>query len=298
MRIFVTGATGYIGSAITSALVHAGHSVVAMARPSARTHALREMGVELVEGSLSTIDDRAGVMRETDAVIHAASDSSAERTRLDRNAIETALENARGVFVYTSGVWVLGNTGESEADETTAPNPLALVAWRPEHEAKVLESSSDRLRTAVVRPGCVYGGRQSLLAQWFSAAEKGDPLEIVGAGTNRWSMVHLDDVADCYLKIVEGGMRGVFHAVDDSRSTIVEMARAVAETAGRGSAVQMIPLEEARKTRGSLADALAIDQQVASNRTRARLSWQPACRTFLSTIERQCEEWKQTRNDA
>src|SRR4029450_1243631 len=103
-------------------------------------------------------------------------------------------------FLYTSGVWVYGSTGDQPADETTPLTPLHLVAWRPAHEQMVL--SATNVRGIVFRPGCVYGKPGSLTAAWFEGASKGD-LSVVGDGKNRWAMVHVDDVAEAYVRAAE-----------------------------------------------------------------------------------------------
>ena len=295
MRVFMAGATGYIGSGVASALVNAGHEVVALARPSAAADALKSWGVEVVSGSLEEIDSCTSHLERCDGAIHVAAAKGDGARELDRKAIEFFTRHARGIFVYTSGVWVLGNTGDSEASETTTVDPIPIVEWRPAHETLVMETNRDELRTAVIRPGCVYGSSQSLFGPWFEAADQGEPLDMVGQGTNRWATVYLDDAADCYLKVLESRTGGVVHAVDDSRATIFEIARGIAESGGKGSAVRMVPLEDARENVGPLADALAIDQQVSSAETRRRLGWSPSSDSILATIERQWVEWRESR---
>jgi len=168
MRVFVTGATGYIGNAVTEALRARSHEVTAFARGQ----------------SLDAVGDY-------DAFVHTAF-SMTDTVAFDRAAVD-AFTAKKGFFVFTSGVWVLGDTGEHGADETSPVNPLPLVAWRPGHEQLTLASG----RNAVLRPGCVYGGKQSMFAAWFAAADQGKPLEIVGNGENHWAVVNLHDLADC-----------------------------------------------------------------------------------------------------
>src|ERR1041385_7168200 len=130
-------------------------------------------------------------------------------------AIDT-LAPLGGQFIYTSGVWALGNT--THADETSPQDPLRISAWRVEHENLVLQSPS---RT-VIRPGCVYGGKQSLLAGWFAAVEQNQPVEIVGDGQNRWAMIDIHDLAALYVAAVEQRAPGLLHAVDDEDAQTVE----------------------------------------------------------------------------
>lgn len=298
MRVFMTGATGYLGSAVGSALVNAGHEVTALARPGSRRRALETAGIRVVDGSLESIRALGSMIAKHDAFVHAASAGGDNGPLLDAEAIDVGvgMAHAGGVFVYTSGVWVFGDTGGRVVDESSPVNPLPRVAWRPGHERRVLDAASEDFATAVVRPGCIYGAGQSLLRQWFDAAERGTALEIVDQGTCRWALAYLDDVADCYLRVIEQRASGVFHSTDDSHATVVEMARAVAESAGRGSEIRMIPLDQARRNLGSLADALAVDQIVSSRATREALGWEPSCPSFLDSIERQWAEWDEAKD--
>lgn len=289
MRIFLTGATGYIGTAVTSALIHAGHEVTALVRPKSSSARLERAGVRVVQGDLGTLGEHRETIGSMDAAIHMASDSTRQATE-DASAIDVFTSIGDLHFLYTSGVWVFGNTGERMVDEHSPVDPIEVVAWRPAHERRVLDQAEGR--SAVIRPGCVYGGTQSLLAEWFAAAEENRPLEIVGTGENRWAMVHEDDLADLYLKAVEERAAGILHGTDDSRASLDEMAAAVIEARGSASRVTHTSLDAARAALGGFAEALALDQHVSSLETRSRLGWEPAV-SFLHSIERQWEEWRQ-----
>lgn len=291
MRIFITGATGCIGTAVTSALINAGHQVTALIRPQSDGMALERAGVVVVSGELSDLPKLRDVIEEHDGVVLAAADQR-DPARADAAALDAILPIEGPKIVYTSGVWVFGDTDDRVVDEDSELFPIALVEWRPDHESRVLTESGGR--NAVIRPGCVYGAGQSLLAGWFAAAEQNEPLDLVGAGLNRWAMIYLDDLADLYLKIIEENATGIFHGVDDTRATLGQIARAIIETAGSSSEIRPRSVEDARKELGSFADALALDQQVASEKTRARLQWEPSV-SFLHSVERQWEEWHEVK---
>lgn len=252
MRIFLTGATGYLGTAVRQALEARGHHVSAFQRGD----------------SLATLGD-------FDAYVHTAF-SMTDPVGFDRSIVDAF--TAKGGFVlYTSGVWVLGNTDERGADESSEVNPLPLVAWRPAHEQRVLASG----RNAVIRPGCVYGGKQSMLAGWFAAADQGKPIEVAGDGENHWALVDLHDLADCYARIVEQRAPGIFHAIDDTTATMNECARAVAPN----GEIKHVTVE------GFMAPALLVDQHVSSVKTRDQLAWQPK-REFVTSVDEQWAEWR------
>jgi nucleoside-diphosphate-sugar epimerase len=261
-----------------------GHEVAALTRPESETRDLRDRGVVILSGDIDALPSLRDTIANYDAVIHAAS-AKKDQPQQDKKAVDV-FTSLNTFFLYTSGVWVLGNTGDNAVDESTPVNPLPLVAWRPPHEQQVLATG----RGAVVRPGCVYGGKQSLLAPWFEAADSGGTITIVGDGNNRWAMVDLSDMADCYARIVEQRATGTFHAVDDTRATLNECAKAVAPEAK----IEHVPLETARKSYGAFADALAVDQRVSSAKTRQTLGWSPR-RTFIASVEEQRREFMSSR---
>lgn len=278
MRVFLTGATGYIGGEVAAALRNAGHEIGALVRPESDTGALRELGAVLFSGELTSLPSLAQQIEGYDAFVHAAA-AATDRADADRIAVETFAAIDRP-FVYTSGVWVLGNT--DSAEEGSPVNPLPIVAWRPAHEERVLGTGG-----AVLRPGCVYGGKQGLLGAWFAAGELKKPLQIVGDGTNRWAMVDVRELADLYVRAVEQQARGVLHGIDDSHETLEAMARAIAPDAP----IEKLPLELARTAMGPFADALAVDQVISSTETRQKLGWSPR-RTFLNSVGDQWNEWR------
>ncbi len=284
MNIFLTGATGYIGDAVATALRHAGHEVTALVRPEADTRHLRDLGVALLAGDLESLPSLASRLDGFDTFVHAAQ-SHTNAADANRIALETYTSKSAHL-VFTSGVWVLGNT--KDANESSPVNPLALVSWRPAQEELALGAGG-----AVIRPGCVYGGRQSLFADWFASAEQNRPLKIVGDGENHWAMVDLHELADLYLRTVEQRATGMLHGIDDTRATLNECARAVAPN----GAIEHADLEAARAKLGGFADALAIDQIIDSSTTRKRLGWNPK-KTFTNSISAQEQEWKQSRSAA
>ena len=278
MRIFLTGATGYIGGAVASALRRHGHEVAALVRPDSDSGALREEGVFVVGGDLAALPDLRDTLAQYDAVVHTAFNPK-DPVASDKTAVDV-FTSLQSFFLFTSGIWVLGN---GKSDEDTPVKPLPLVAWRPAHEQQVLESG----RGAVLRPGTVYGGRQSVLASWFAAAEAKGPLQVVGDGRNRWAMVHLADLADCYVRIVEQRKGGVFHAVDDSADTVDETVRAIAPS----GAIEHVPYDAAKQKMGPFTDALVVDQRIASEKTRRALGWKPM-HNFTGSIDEQWREWR------
>jgi nucleoside-diphosphate-sugar epimerase len=298
MQAFVTGATGYVGSYVALAFRRAGHRVWGLTRSKEKARRLEQREIAPVVGDLADPRSYAEVAATSDVLVHAAFEYSAAGVTKDKTALEALLEAARRgpparprTLIFTSGVWVHGNTGTRPVDETTPPNPIKLVAWRPLHEQLVLGAPG--IRGIVIRPGCVYGGPGGLTAPWFADGSAGKAPTVVGDGRNRWAMVHADDLADAYLRAGESGLGGeIFNVVDRSRATALEMATAAARAAGYRGDIRPLPLAEARKSMGDFADALAIDQQVDGAKATRLLAWQPRHSGFLDEVEVYYRAWK------
>jgi nucleoside-diphosphate-sugar epimerase len=293
MRVFVTGGTGYIGGAVVEALVRAGHEVSALSRSEDGDAAVKALGATPVRGSLGHLGPLASRIAEHDAAVHTAMDYGLG-AGADAEAIDAMLEGARTsgrpfALVYTSGVWVLGPTATPASEGAPTDRAGAAVAWRCDHERRVLDATTDRIATAVVRPGIVYGEKRGLVAPWFETAIREGRAAFVGTGDQRWPLVHRGDLAELYRLVVEQRARGIFHGVDGAAPTVAEAASAASHAAGKG-AVRAIRVEEARETMGPMADALAMDQVVVSARG-VEVGWAPRHPPFVKDAPNAFREW-------
>lgn len=301
MKVFVTGASGYIGSAVAAAFARAGHHVRGLVRSPEKGAALARDEVEPVIGSLEDPASLTAGAAECQVVVHAAAEYSARMFDLDRSAVRTLtsyLSDSRlpRKFIYTSGVWIYGDTGGACVSEGTPVRPAAHVTSRVDVEQMVLSANAGPLRTLVLRPGCVYGGAGSLTATWFESAESSGAARIVGEGANRWAMVHLADLADAYVRAALSPFGGeVFNVTDRSRFSVLDCARAASRAAGREGKVESLPLAEARTKMGAFADCLALDQHVDSRKAAALLGWNPQAGGFVDGVERYHLAWKALR---
>src|SRR5437899_10401635 len=123
MRVFVTGATGYVGGAVSARLIERGHEVAALVRPQSDSRSLRDRGAVIVAGELGTLPDLGGTLTAYDVLIHAAQSHGRDAVALDRIAVDV-FTSLNAFVVYTSGVWVCGNTGDRAADESKPVHPL------------------------------------------------------------------------------------------------------------------------------------------------------------------------------
>jgi nucleoside-diphosphate-sugar epimerase len=295
MQVFLTGGTGYIGAAVLDALIKSGHHVTALVRDPEKAARLEARGATPVMGELATPARYLKQAATAEAVVHTASDSSprgpaAEQTFLDAVLPALASAGAARAFVYTSGIWVLGPRPEP-ADEGATLAPIPLVAWRPAHETRVLEAASATVRTAVVRPGIVYGGATGIVSDMLKDALNG-LVRVIGDGRNRWPSVYLRDLGDLYARILASpDAAGVFHATDDEDERVGDIADAIASHVDPHADIRNMPIAEARAKMGLYADALALDQLVRSPRARA-LGWTPTMRGITGNAPRLFEEFR------
>jgi nucleoside-diphosphate-sugar epimerase len=319
MRVFLTGGTGYVGSAVLDALLRGGHRVTALVRDPEKAERLAARGATTVIGELGTPSSYKAALESSEAVIHTAFESSPRGVEKDREAIESLLGGlvhsasptfavapglgeaaakrpdsregaAAPVFIYTSGIWVLGNTTKP-ADEETPLDPAPHVAWRPAHEQRVLDAGTNGVRTVVVRPGIVYGGSRGIVSDLLKDALNG-MMRVIGPGKNRWPTVYDRDVGELYARILQTPeARGIFHANDETDERVNDIVEAVAEHLTQRPDVRHMPMPEARRKLGTYADALALDQRVRSPRARA-LGWAPTLSSITANVPRLFEEFR------
>jgi nucleoside-diphosphate-sugar epimerase len=301
MRIFLTGGTGYIGSAVLDALLRSGHHVDTLVRHREKAVILQARGAHPVLGDLSKPETYESIAAGADGVIHAAIDG-AHREPLDALAIDTLLPAGRAAsrpgrfFIYTSGIWVLG-PAPLPVDEGSPINPIAQSAWRAPHERRVLEAAGWGTRTVVVRPGIVYGGSRGIVGDLFKDAANG-LVRVIGSGENHWPLVYDRDLGELYLKLATNAdAAGIYHANDECDERVNDLVSAIAGHVPINPSVRKVPLPEARQKLGAYADALALDQIVRCPRARA-LGWTPSLHAVSRNTARLFEEWRRGREAA
>jgi nucleoside-diphosphate-sugar epimerase len=286
MRIFVTGASGFIGAAVVSELLRRGHHVAGLARSDAAAAKVRALGAQVVHGSLDSLDVLELAAREHDATIHAAGVRGADDVVREKLALETMLAVAATghAFVYTSGGWVYGSRGDAVVDEDAPLDPLPIVAWRPAHEQLVLAAAARGIRAIVIRPGVVYGDGGGIVGMMVAQAVPG-PIRIVGDGSNRWPLVRVDALAELYAAAAEQtAAHGIYNAQTGAAVPYVELARAASRSGGGDGRIEHLTLENARAAMGNFADALAIDLQTSTEKAKRELGWQPHRPTALEEL--------------
>jgi nucleoside-diphosphate-sugar epimerase len=293
MKVLLTGATGYIGSVVAEALGRARHEVYGLARSDEALASLQAQNVRGVRGDLKEIEVLSTAAREADGVIHMAQEHGAEAGEIDRRAVEAflaALAETGKPFIYTSGIWVYGSTGDSIASEDWPLNPTPLVAWRPPNENLVLEGAARGVRAVVIRPGIVYGRDRGIIGEMISEAREKGFVRFIGTGENRWSQVHVEDLANLYVLAIESAPAGtVLNAASGESVRVREVAEAASRAGGAEGRVESWSLEDARRRYGAYADALVLDQQVSGKRAAELLGWKHTAPSLLEELEQRSQ---------
>ncbi len=284
MRVFVTGASGFIGSAVVPELIGAGHQVVGLARSDASAAALASAGAEVHRGSLDDLDRLRSAAAASDGVIHLAfrhdiafSGDFQGAADADRRAIETfgeALAGSDRPFVIPTGTALLaaGRLG-SERDSA---DPNSIGALRIPSEQTALSLAARGVRSTVVRlaPSVHGEGDHGFIATLIGIARDKGVSGYIGDGSNRWAAVHRLDAARLFRLALEKAPAGsVLHGVADEGVPV----RAIAEVIGRHLAFPVVAIipEDAGEHFGWLAAFIAADSPASSTLTRELVGWQP-----------------------
>lgn len=295
MHVFLTGGTGYLGTAILDALIKSGRHVTALVRDPEKAARLEARGATPVMGELATPKRYLAAAAACDVVVHAALADSPRAPSTDRAFLDAILpvlaaaEQPRAL-VYTSGIWVLGPAPDG-VDEQAPLVPAQISAWRAAHEAHVLAAASPTVRIAVVRPGIVYGSGRGIVSDMLKDALNG-LVRVVGDGHNRWPLVYDRDLGELYARLVATPTAaGIFHAGDDETERVGDIAQALASHVDPPADIRYMPMAEARTKMGPYADALALDQVLRSPRARA-IGWVPTMRGITGNAPRLFEEYR------
>jgi nucleoside-diphosphate-sugar epimerase len=289
MRIFVTGATGFVGSAIVQELIGAGHRVLGLARSEAGAASLAAAGAGVHRGSLEDLDSLRTGAAGTDGVIHTAFihdfSNYAPAAETDRRAIATlgeVLAGSERPMIVTSGTLLLQRQGPL-ATEDDAPNPN----FPRKSEEAVVELASRGIRASVVLlPPSVHGdGDHGFVPHLIAIAREKGVSAYIGDGQNRWPAVHRLDAAHLYrLAIEKGSTGGRYHGVADEGVPFQDIAGVI----GRRLKVPVVSKspEEAAGHFGWISHFAGIDCPASSAKTQEQLGWRPAHASLIADIDR------------
>lgn len=289
MRVFVTGASGFVGRNVVAELRAAGHSVLGLARSDASAAAIRAAGAEVHSGDLTQPETLRSGATQADAVIHLAFDHDfskfADNCANERRAIEAlgdALVGTQKLLVVTSGTGLVSVAGRPTTEDD-APRSDGGFPRSPERAADAVAQRG--VRVAIVRLPQVHDTRRAGLVSFvIEVARQKGFVAYVGEGMNHWSAAHVADVARLYRLALEKGREARYHAVGEEGVRL----RAIADVVGRGLRlpVRSISPSEAPAYFGWMAALAHEDLRSSSEKTRAALGWQPTGPGLIADLEK------------
>jgi nucleoside-diphosphate-sugar epimerase len=290
MRVFVTGAIAFIGSALVPELISAGHQVLGLARSDAGAKSLAATGAEVYRGSLEDLQSLKRGAANSDAVIHLAFNHDfsrfQENCETDRRAIEalgSVLAGSDRLLIVTSGTLLIA-PGRL-ATEEDVPTATSASIPRIATDEAVAAVAARGVRVSLVRLPQVHDqNKQGLITYLISLAREKGVSAFVGDGKNRWSAAHLSDTARLYRLVLDKGMAGRYHAVAEEGVPV----RDIAEVIGRRLKLPVVAKSpaEAAEHFGWLGGFAGLDGLASSALTRERLGWRPVGPGLIADLER------------
>jgi nucleoside-diphosphate-sugar epimerase len=296
MKIFCTGASGYIGGSVAADLAAAGHEVTGLVRSSEKADAVRAFGIEPVLGTLDDAAVLARAAQAADVVVNAASADHKGAVV----ALLDALAGSGKPFIHTSGSSIVGTRSRGERsddifDEDTPITPSPARAARVELNHFILGSHDNGCRPVIICPSLIYGigqgaGLNSVqVPLLISLARKRRNAAHAGPGENIWSNVHIDDLVPLYALAIERAPAGSFYFAENGENSMREVCVAINRMLGIDGSPAAMSMEEAAAEwgEGTAEDTMASNSRVRAKRAR-QLGWQPKARGLIEEIERGC----------
>jgi len=279
MRIFVTGAPGFIGSRLVPELIQSGHQVLGLTRSEAGAETLRKLGAEVLYGNIEDLDSLRKGAADSEGVIHLAFNhdfsqfqKNCEDDRAAITAIGEVLLGSNRPFIVTSGT-AIANSGDGKSATEESPTS----SWNPRAAAEgvVKDLVARGVNVSIVRLAQIHDTHKQGLIPYFTAvAREKRAAAYVGDGSNRFSAAHVSDTARLYRLAFEKAEPGaIYHAVDEEGVSM----KSIAEAQGRGLKVPVISIkpEEVEAHFGWLAHFANQDLSASSAITRKKLNWTP-----------------------
>ena len=297
MKVFCTGASGYIGGSVAAHLVAAGHQVTGLVRSQQKADAVRTFGIEPVMGTLDDAAVLAQAAKAADVVVNAASADH-------KGAVTALLDTLAGSgkpFVHTSGSSVIGTRSRGQRsdavfDEDTPFTPSPARVARAALNELILSYRDKGCRPVIVCPSLIYGighgaGRDSVqVPLLIKLAKKRGCAAHAGPGENIWSNVHIDDLVMLYALAIEKAPAGAFFFAENGENSMRELCEAINRMLGFARPPVAMSMEEAAAEwgEGTAEDTMASNSRVRAVRARRELGWQPKARSLIEEIEQGC----------
>ena len=297
MKIFITGASGYIGGSVATVLREAGHEISGLARSSKRADQLRMGGIAPVLGSLEDSRVLAEAAVNADAVINCADSDH-------RGAVEVmlqAMEDTDKPFLHTSGTSIVGYPDQGEVSDsifdeempfTPSPGRIERVSINEE----VVKAANRGIRTVVLCPSLIYGeglgiSKDSMQVPWLlTVADKFGTAKHIGSGGNIWSNVHIQDLTDLYCLALKGAPSGSFYFAENGENSMREVCESINTMMGVNSPPLSMTIAEASVEWGESPanHTMGSNSRVRAKRARLELGWDPKADSLINEIKYGC----------
>ncbi len=297
MKVFITGAAGYIGGSVAVKLIKAGHQVAGLVRSEARARDVERFGIEPVIGDLADLELLKRAAQDTDAVINVANSDNREVA----DVFLSTMRDTGKTFIQSSGTSIVADLADGAHagkiyDEATPIDPLPLRAGRVALNDAVLAAADEGLRTLVICPSLIYGvglgaSADSIQVPWMiSLAQKHGVGRHIGAGENIWSNVHINDLVDLYLRALENAPGGAFYYAENGENSMRELAESISRMLGFGGRTESMSVEEAVAEwgEGGARYTMGSNSRVRAVRAREELGWSPSASPLLDEVEHGC----------
>ncbi|BAT60152.1 UDP-glucose 4-epimerase [Variibacter gotjawalensis] len=295
MKVFIVGATGYIGGSIAAKLIDRGDSVIGLTRNAAGAEKLKERGIESVIGSFNDTAVLVAAAKRADSVINAA--NSDDPYSVD--AILPVLYGTGKAFLHTSGSSIIGDRAAGEPselsyNEDSVFEPLPERAGRLAIERQVVAAAHKGVRSVVIRPTLIYGlghgaHRDSVqVPKMIALAREFGVPRHVGRGLNVWGNVHIDDVVAAYLLALDKAPAGTVFFLENGECSMRSLAESIGRVMGKGPPTEW-PIAEAYAAWGAGAyTTFGSNSRVSAAKARGMLGWRPKGATLFDEIENGC----------
>jgi nucleoside-diphosphate-sugar epimerase len=296
MKVFCTGASGYIGGSVAAHFVAARHQVTGLVRSREKADAVRSRGIEPLLGTLDDTEILTQAAQAADIVINAA---SADHTGAV-DALLGALAGSGKPFVHTSGSSIVGTRAQghrSDAvfDESTLITPSPARTARVALNERILASHDKGCRPVIICPSLIYGLGQGVephstqVPLLIDLARKRGRAAHAGPGENIWSNVHIDDLVALYALAIEKAPAGAFFFAENGENSMRDVCEAINRMLGFAGAPSAMSMDEAAAEwgEGTAEDTMASNSRVRAVRAR-QLGWKPQARSLVAEIEQGC----------
>lgn len=287
MKIVIFGASGFIGNAVTKALVAQGHDVTGIVRSKAGAILVCRAGATPLIGDMTRPKTWADAVSQADGAIQLAASFDGDLGAAEREWLDPLLELVRKRhpirLIYTGGCWLYPEQTEPSISEETPFNPFAPFAYMVDHRARIAQSENIHLTT--IHPGIVWSETGGFYAQYRAQIEAGLPISVVGSSETLWPLVHVDDLAALYaLAITQSATAPDYLGVVDVGLPIRGLIQRVSYDVKNPARIKSVSVAQAVLEKGEWAAGLTRSQRIVSDKARKDLDWQPT-RSFVGKTE-------------